>query len=192
MKAEIVVIGASLGGLHALEVVLGALPESFSLPIAVVQHRGQDSEERLVALLEKHTALSVCEPGDKDEIAPGRVHLAPCDYHLLIEAGGFGLSTEAPVCHARPSIDVLFESAANIYEDRVVGVILTGANQDGAQGAANIRKRGGLVVVQDPKTAESGTMPQAVLEATQVDHVLALAEIGPFLVELAVGNRTKR
>ena len=184
MKAEIVVIGASLGGLKALEVVLGALPKSFSLPIAVVQHRRQDSEERLVALLTKHVAIPVCEPDDKDELAPGRVYVAPSDYHLLVEAEGFGLSTDAPVCHARPSIDVLFESAASAYGNRTVGVILTGANQDGAEGATRIKERGGVMVVQDPKTAESAAMPRAVLEATDADHVLPLTEIGPFLAGL--------
>lgn len=178
---EIIVTGASLGGLHALKTVLGALPEAFPLPLVVVQHREKSSDDTLSVILRKATTLPVLEVEDKQDVLPGRVYLAPPDYHLLVEGGHFALSTDAPVWYARPSIDVLFESAADVYAERVIGVILTGANQDGAQGLAAIKRRGGLAVVQDPATAESRAMPAAAIAAVAVDAILPLGEIGPFL-----------
>ena len=135
MALELVVLGTSYGGLSALQVVLPALARDFPLPVVVVQHRGKDSDN-LCEFLQKHSALPLMEPNDKEAIAPGRVYLAPRDYHLLIEKDGFALSTEAPVGYARPSINVLFESAADVYRAHVVGVILTGANTEGARGLA--------------------------------------------------------
>ena len=181
---EIVVVGASLGGLHALQTLLAGLPAEFPVPLAVVQHRGSDPDGLLRTALQGHSALPVGEPEDKDAITPGRVYLAPVDYHLLVERGRFSLSTEGRVCHARPSIDVLFESAADAYGGRTVGVILTGSGRDGARGAARIKGAGGLVVVQEPATAESRYMPDAALTACAADHVLPLSEIAPFLTGL--------
>ena len=182
MAFELIVIGASLGGLQALETLLAGLPQAFPLPVVVVQHRHKDSSD-LVALLQKYSLLPVSEVEDKQEIRPGRVYLAPADYHLLIEAGHFALSLEAPVEYARPSIDVLFESAAEAYTERVIGVILTGASQDGARGLAKIKASGGLTVVQSPATAEGPAMPTAAIAATQVDRVLPLSEIALFLTQ---------
>jgi two-component system chemotaxis response regulator CheB len=183
-KYEIVVIGTSWGGLDALETLFGDLPADFSLPIAVVQHRGVQSTESLATTLRRHTSLPVREPQDKEAILPGYIYLAPPDYHLMVEQGAFVLSTEAPVLYARPSIDVLFESAADAYAERVIGVVLTGASQDGAEGAARIKARGGRVIVQAPETAVSPVMPTAAIHATKVDSILPLPEIGPMLASL--------
>jgi two-component system chemotaxis response regulator CheB len=168
MTPAVVVIGTSLGGLHALQVVLGGLPRGFALPIVIVQHRGKHPDDGLSRLLRAHCGLKVSEPLDKERIDPGHVYVAPADYHLLVERGFLALSTEAPVNYARPAIDVLFESAAQSYGGGVIGVVLTGANHDGAAGAARIQARGGRVLVQDPASAESGPMPLAALAATGV------------------------
>lgn len=183
MAVELVVVGTSYGGLAALQVVLPALARDFPLPVVVVQHRGKDSDN-LCEFLQKHSALPLLEPNDKEAIAPGHVYLAPRDYHLLVERDGFALSTEAPVGYARPSVNVLFESAADIYQAHTVGVILTGANADGARGLAKIKAYGGLCVVEDPASAESRGMPQAAIAATQVDAILPLQKIAPYLNQL--------
>jgi two-component system chemotaxis response regulator CheB len=179
-----VVIGASYGGLAALQILLSDLSPDFPLPVVIVQHRRKDGDDGLCEYLQKRSRLPLTEPNDKEKAEPGRVYLAPRDYHLLIEKSIFALSTESPVAFARPSIDVLFDSAADVYRERVVGVILTGANRDGAQGLAKIKSFGGLAVVQDPESAESRAMPEAAITATPVDRVLPLAGIAPFLNEL--------
>jgi two-component system chemotaxis response regulator CheB len=180
----IIVIGASLGGLRALSVLFAGLPADFPLPIAVAQHRHVDTNGSLSAILQLHSALAIVEVEDKQDIQPGQIYLAPSDYHLLVEPGGFALSTEAPVAYARPSIDVLFESAASAYGSRAIGIILTGASNDGARGLARIKQRGGLALAQEPATAESPVMPAAAIAAVKVDHILALTLIAPFLVDL--------
>jgi two-component system, chemotaxis family, protein-glutamate methylesterase/glutaminase len=182
-QSAIVVVGASLGGLSALQALLSDLPEAFPLPVVVAQHRAVDSADLLQKVLRRHSRLRVREPQDKEAIQPGRVYVAPADYHLLVEPGAFALSTQEIVCCARPSIDVLFESAADSYAEKVIAVILTGSNKDGARGAARVKACGGFLVVQEPHTAESPVMPEAVLAATRVDRVLPLAEIAPFLLE---------
>ncbi|HZT42602.1 MAG TPA: chemotaxis protein CheB [Chthonomonadaceae bacterium] len=184
MAFEIVVVGTSMGGLAALERLLAGLPPAFPLPLAVVQHRRAGSNGMLATLLRRCCALPVREPHDKEKIEAGRVYLAPADYHLLIEEGEFALSTEGPVRYSRPSIDVLFASAADTYGKDVIGVVLTGANDDGAQGAARIKAAGGLLIVQSPETAESAVMPRAALAAAAADKVLPLSEIAPCLVSL--------
>jgi two-component system chemotaxis response regulator CheB len=183
-KYEIVVIGCSMGGMHALQTIFGTLPREFSVPIAVVQHRYRTSNEGLPAFLRRHTKLNVVDTTDKEWIKPGTVYLAPANYHLLVERGELSLSVDEAVAYSRPSIDVLFESAADAYGAGVIGVVLTGANADGARGAARIKNRGGFVVAQDPATAESPAMPQAAIDATRVDRILPLDRVGPFLVEL--------
>jgi len=191
MAFELVVVGTSLGGLEALHVLLTALPKNFPASMAVVQHRHKNSENTLSFFLQQHSVLPLKEPEDKEVIVPGNVYLAPADYHLLVEPGSFALSTEAPVEYARPSIDVLFESAADAYTKRVIGVILTGSNQDGAQGLAKIKARGGFAVVQEPATAFSRSMPEAAIAATKVDWILPLSEIGPFVVNLVNGTEVR-
>jgi two-component system chemotaxis response regulator CheB len=189
----IVVVGTSFGGLAALQAVLPGLGRDFSLPVVVVQHRRKDADDGLCEFLERHSPLPLGEPNDKTRIEGGRVYLAPRDYHLFVEGDHFSLSTDPLVGFARPSIDVLFESAADSYGARSVGVVLTGASRDGARGLARVKEAGGLAVVQDPEEAESRAMPEAAAAATRVDRVLRLREIAPFLNDLcrqrAAGGR---
>ncbi|MDB4964651.1 MAG: chemotaxis protein CheB [Myxococcales bacterium] len=181
-KVQLVVIGTSMGGFRALESVLGGLSPDFPLAIAVVQHRGTDvAQSQLSRLLQLKCTLPVNECNDKEAIVGGRIYLAPSDYHLLVDEGRFALSVDERVYYARPSIDVLFESAADTYHQGVLGVLLTGASADGTRGAARIKQRGGTVLAQDPRTAESPVMPQAAISAGAVDHVLPLEEIGAYL-----------
>jgi two-component system chemotaxis response regulator CheB len=179
---ELVVVGASWGGLRAFGRLLEGLPEELDAPVVLVQHRSADADpgglERLLAL---HTARPVREATDKDRIEERHVYVAPPDYHLLVERGSFALSVDERLLHARPSIDVLFESAADTYGSGVVGIVLTGASADGAAGLRRIKERGGLAIVQDPAAAEQPTMPRAALAAAPADAVLQLDEIGPFL-----------
>jgi len=181
---DIVVIGTSMGGLSALQVVLGGLNSTFPVAIAVVQHRHKESGSTLSQFLHRQIKLPIKEAEDKDPLCPGQIYLAPSDYHLLVEPGYFSLSTDEPVSYARPSIDVLFESAADTYRDRTIGVILTGANQDGAQGLARIKAAGGVVIVQEPASAENNVMPQAAIDAAAIDRILPLTEIAAYLMHL--------
>jgi two-component system chemotaxis response regulator CheB len=180
MDSKLIVVGTSTGGLKALQTLLSSLPAEFPLPIAIVQHRGTDSES-LSEFLRQSSKLRVKEPEDKEPIETGTVYLAPRDYHLLIESGSFALSTESPVAYARPSIDVLFESAADEYKDRSIGVILTGANRDGARGLRKIKSHGGLTIVESPESAKCREMPDAAIALTTVDWILPLEEIGSCL-----------
>jgi two-component system chemotaxis response regulator CheB len=187
---ELIVMGASWGGLTALETVLRTLPREFGTPIAIAQHRAVDSGSgALSEMLSRHSGHEVCEPGDKDPIEAGRVYVAPPDYHLLVEPEGFALSTEGAVHYSRPAIDVLFDSAADVHGEHLAAVILTGANDDGAYGIRRVRRRGGMTIAQDPETAERSDMPAAAIATGAVQHVLPLEEIGPFLVDVAAGAR---
>lgn len=188
MAFQLVVIGTSLGGLNALKLLLGRLPTSFPVAVVVVQHRHKDSDHVLSSFLQQHIILPLKEVEDKDLLVPGQIYLAPPDYHLLVDGDYLALSTDEPVWFARPSIDVLFESAADCYGSKVIGVILTGANHDGAHGLAQIKAAGGVAIVQDPTTAECQIMPQAAIAATPVDAVLPLPEIAPYLIELCTAT----
>jgi two-component system chemotaxis response regulator CheB len=181
---EIVVVGTSWGGLSALRELIAGLPAAFALPIVIVQHRHRQSDHLLTSLLQDRTELCVAEVEDKAPIAPGSIYVAPADYHLLVEAGYFSLSTDDPVRFSRPSIDVTFQSAADTYAERSVGVVLTGANADGADGLKRIFDRGGLAFVQLPATAESPTMPAAALACVPKAKVLTIQEISRALVDL--------
>jgi two-component system, chemotaxis family, protein-glutamate methylesterase/glutaminase len=184
VSRELVAIGTSWGGLDALRRLLANLPDELDVPIAIAQHRGPGSVEGgLEAILQREIARPVHEVDDKDPIERLRVYLAPPDYHLLVERGSFALSTGERVQYARPSIDVLFESAADAYGEGVIGVILTGANEDGAAGLRRIAERGGTAVVQDPETAERRTMPDAAIAAAAA-VVLPLEEIAPYIASL--------
>ena len=180
-----IVIGGSLGGLKALRTVLRDLPASFPIPIAVVLHRHKDSDDSLIPLLQNEIQLTAREVVDKDSIQAGHVYISPSDYHLLVEPMYFSLSTDEPVQYARPSIDVLFESAADIFGPKAICIVLTGANRDGAQGAARIHRNGGIVIVQKPSTAESAVMPEAAIETVPEAEVRFLEEIGALLLKLA-------
>lgn len=184
MAYELIAIGTSLGGLSALKTLLRCLPREFPVALAIVQHRHRESDEALSFFLQKFTVLPVHEVEDKQRIQPGNIYLAPADYHLLVESGYFSLSVDEPVSYARPSIDVLLESAADAYADRVIGVLLTGANQDGVRGLLTLKARGGIAIVQDPGTAESPVLPAAAIAAVAVDLVLPLSQIAPRLVDL--------
>jgi two-component system chemotaxis response regulator CheB len=186
---EIIVVGTSWGGLLALSELVDGLPKAIRLPLVVVQHRHRDSDDLLAVLLQDHTALSVCEVEDKAPVEPGSVYIAPADYHLLFEGGTFALSTDAPVRYSRPSIDVSFESAADAYAERTVGVILTGANADGARGLKRIVDRGGLGLVQEPATAESSAMPEAAIRVVPRARVMTIPEIATTLGALPVAER---
>jgi two-component system chemotaxis response regulator CheB len=183
---EIVVVGTSWGGLSALRELIVGLPATLGVPVVVVQHRHRQSDHLLTTLLQDETSLCVCEVEDKAPMTPGNVYVAPADYHLLIEHGFFSLSTDEPVRFSRPSIDVTFQSAADTYGARAVGVVLTGANADGSQGLRRIVSRGGLALVQLPATAESPTMPQAALTAVPEARALTIAEIAAEIAVLPV------
>ena len=182
VSIRFVAIGVSLGGTHALRVLLPGLRANFPATLAVVFHRSKDSDESLIRLLQKNCAIKVEEAQDKTPILPGHVYVAPADYHLMVEDDHFALSTEGAISYARPSVDVLFESVAEAYGKNAAGVILTGAGRDGAQGIMEIKRAGGLTIVQAPETAECPDMPTAALATTKVDQVLALEQIAPFLV----------
>ena len=177
-----IAIGVSAGGVNALSIILPAFPEDFTMPVIVVQHRVPDSDDDLITHLNRQAPLLVKEAEIGERIGRGAIYIAPPDYHLLVEDDHtFSLSDDPPVNHARPSIDVLFESAADAYGKELVGVILTGANSDGALGLKCIKENGGMTIVQDPENAESACMPRAAIELVGPDHILALNEIGPFL-----------
>jgi len=182
---ELIAIGTSWGGLDALSRLLDGLHEAVHQPIVVAQHRSPESEDAMLQnLLQHHTRRLVSDPDDKTPVEPDHVYLGPPGYHLLVEDGHLALSTEAPVQFARPSIDVLFESVAEEYGRSAVGIVLTGANADGAAGLAAIKRHGGVAVVQDPTTAERRAMPDAAIAATQADAVLSLDDIPAFLYGL--------
>lgn len=180
-KDGIVVIGGSKGGIRALETLLACMPASFPRPVAVVLHRMPMVGDRLAAILQEHSRLPVREPEDKERIEPGRVYLAPADYHLLVEAGAFVLSVDEPVRYSRPSIDVLFESAADAYGEGVLAALLTGSNEDGTRGLAAVKRAGGETLVQDPETAEAPEMPRAAVAAGAAGRVLPLQAIAEYL-----------
>lgn len=185
MSYSVVAIGTSWGGLAALTKLLGDLPQDFAIPMVVVQHRSNDSERLLGQLLQDATDLRVCEIEDKDALTPGTVHLAPANYHVLIEEGYMSLTVEEPVRFSRPSIDVMLTSAADTYRAAAIGVVLTGANEDGARGLADIVKRGGRALVQDPKTAEIPIMPAAAIRAVPTAEVLSLDALASRLIEMS-------
>jgi two-component system, chemotaxis family, protein-glutamate methylesterase/glutaminase len=190
---ELVCIGASWGGLAAVGQVLTDLPEEIDLPIVIAQHRHPDSlEGTLAELLGLRVDRPVVDVEDKMPIERRHVYIAPRDYHLLVQRGSFALSVDERVQYSRPSIDVLFESAADAYGTAVIGIILTGANEDGAAGLAKIKRSGGVAVIQDPAGATRRTMPDAAIAATAADAILPLEEIGKFLYGLWVNPAAVR
>ena len=182
MRAGLVLIGTSLGGLRALDSLLSELPAKFPLPIVIIQHRDKTGRGLLAELLQRRTALVVKEAADKEPLLAGIALVAPPDYHLLIEDSHCALSLDAPVNFARPSIDVTFETAALSFGESCIAIILTGNNSDGARGAALIKKMGGTVLVQDPREAESPSMPKAAIEMVDPDHVLSIKSIASYLL----------
>lgn len=182
---QAVVAGVSAGGLEALKTLLSAIAADFTLALVIVQHLHPQQSGFLVEHLDKSCRLPVKEAEEKEAVNGGVVYLAPANYHLLIEKDKtFSLSTDEKVNYSRPSIDVLFETAAEAYGAGLIGVILTGASRDGAAGLRRIKEHAGLTVVQDPRTAEFPAMPLAALEESQVDHVLNIGRIGLLLCQL--------
>jgi len=187
---ELICVGASWGGIDAVGRLLFDLPAEVDVPVVVAQHRHVTSPPGgLADVLRLRIKRPVQDVEDKLPIEPGNVYLAPPDYHLLVQRGSFALSTEARVQFARPSIDVLFESAAYAYGPAVIGIILTGANEDGAAGLAQIKARGGVAVIQDPRGAARPTMPEAAIAATAADAILPLEDIGKFIYGACVGEK---
>lgn len=187
-RPQAVVVGCSTGAVHALRTLAAGLDARLPVPLVVVCHAGEDFDIELLAeLLRAQTPLAVTEARERHAPVPGAIHLAPAGYHLLIEADGcFGLSVDEPVCHCRPAVDVLFETAAHYYRQALVGVVLTGANDDGARGLAAIRERGGIAIVQDPADALATAMPEAALRRAGADHVTRLDAIAPLLNRLCL------
>jgi two-component system chemotaxis response regulator CheB len=184
---DLICIGASWGGLQAVGQVLADLPDEVDVPIAIAQHRSPDATDGALAeLLQTQIGRPVLDAIDKLPIEPRHVYIAPPDYHLLVEQSAFALSVDERIRFARPSIDVLFETAADAYGAGVIGIILTGANDDGAHGLARIKERGGVALVQDPEGATRRAMPDAAIAATVADAILPLEEIGKFVYGLCV------
>ena len=180
-----VLMGCSAGGLNALSVVLPSLPGTFPVPLVIVQHLSPRGMSRLHTILNGKCAIDVREAEEKLEPQPGTAYFAPPNYHLLLELDGtFSLSVDERVNFSRPAIDITFETAAELYRSALIGVVMTGASSDGSLGLARIKMLGGYAIVQDPKEAESPTMPQAALRAVQPDAVLLLRDIGPSLTRL--------
>ena len=181
-QSKAIVIGASAGAVDAMLLVLSKLPADFALPIIIVVHMPPDKESVLAELLRARSKIKVREAEDKEQIEAGTAYLAPPDYHLLVEQDGYlSLSSDEPVLYSRPSIDVLFETAADAYGEGLIGVILTGANSDGARGLKKIVEAGGTALVQDPNTAYATAMPEAAIKAAFSAEILNLEEIATYL-----------
>jgi two-component system, chemotaxis family, protein-glutamate methylesterase/glutaminase len=194
MPYDLIMVGSSLGGLKALQTLLSELSTSSHIPLVIVQHRDRDIDNGglLSYVLQKSTPRRLDEAVDKMPILHDRVYLAPADYHLLVENDRLVLSMEPPVAHARPSIDVAFETAARCYGPGCVGVILTGYGTDGAKGLAQVERRGGLAIVQAPASAEQPAMPNAAIANTRSPTILDLESIASFLIALeASGGQSK-
>jgi two-component system, chemotaxis family, protein-glutamate methylesterase/glutaminase len=186
-RVDAVVIGASAGGIEALNVLLPALLQYLRPPVFIVVHLPRDQPSMLADIFSKKCAVPVREAQDKETVASGTVYFAPTNYHLLIDRGPqLTLSADDLVHHSRPSVDVLFESAADIYKNRLLGVILTGANEDGASGLAAVHDAGGVTVVQRPDTARAPNMALSALKLRPADWVLTLDEIAAMLRTLDV------
>ena len=184
-RVDAIVIGASAGGVEALLTIFSDLKSGFGLPIIVVLHLPDERRSQLAEVFARRVRLPVKEVDDKELIAPGTLYFAAPGYHVSVERDySFSLSREERVHYSRPSIDYLFESAADAYQQRLAAILLTGANQDGAQGLATVKQSGGLTIIQNPEEALVSTMPQAALDRSQPDYILPLRGIGRLLVEL--------
>jgi len=186
-QAEAVVIGASAGALEALSVILPALPAEFGLPLIVVVHVPPDKRSMLAELFQAKCRIPVREAEDKEPISRGTVYFAPPDYHLLIEAEkSLSLSSDEPVLFSRPSIDVLFESAADAYGSALIAIILTGANHDGAKGMKAVAEAGGVPLVQNPDGAFASAMPEAAIQMCPGARIMSLDAIAAYLQDLGI------
>jgi two-component system chemotaxis response regulator CheB len=182
---DAIVVGASAGGVEALLKIFSGVRPGFRLPIITVLHVPEERRSQLAQVFQARLPIRVKEADDKEDIAPGTLYFAAPGYHLSVEADlSLSLSQEDRVFHSRPSIDILFESAADAYGKRLAGVLLTGANNDGAVGLSRIKLGGGMTVIQDPDHAQARAMPEAALALHEPDYLLPLNDIGQLLVEL--------
>lgn len=185
-----VVIGGSAGSFQGVVKILSHLPKNFPLPIIMCLHRLKHVRHGFVEALSLKSVVQVTEPHDKEAIRKGAVYLAPANYHLSVELGNyFALSTEEMVNNSRPAIDITLFTCAYVYKEKLIGILLSGANKDGALGMRSIKERKGLTIVQDPSECMIETMPKAALSATQIDHVLKVDQIIEFLCELEMHYR---
>ncbi len=188
-RIDAIVVGGSAGGVDALAVLLPALPATLRVPVIVVLHLPREKPSLLVDIFSRRCALPVQEAQDKAPIEPGTVYFAPADYHLLIDSGpSFALSVDEPVHFSRPSIDVLFETAADVYGENLLAMVLTGASQDGAKGLAAVHHAGGTTAVQQPAEAASPYMPESAIRTSPVDHVLPLTGLAQLIGTLVAGH----
>ena len=193
MKYEAVVIGVSAGGLRAMQILFSNIGKRFNLPIVVVQHLHPESEDYLAQMLSDYCPLRLKEADDKELIKNSTVYFAPANYHLLVSSDKtLTLNVDEKVNYCRPSVDVLFESAADVYGEHLIGIVLTGSNQDGAAGMKMIKEYGGLAIVQDPSTADVEVMPLSVINCIKVDHILSLEKIGKYLNNINKGKSKKK
>jgi two-component system, chemotaxis family, protein-glutamate methylesterase/glutaminase len=185
-RFKAIVMGISTGGIGTLKPLLGALPADFPLPLIIVQHLSRETGDKMALLLDGLCAIHVKEADEQEVPVGGTVYLAPANYHLLIEPdGSFGFSTDPPVNFSRPSVDVLFESAAEAFGRGLIGVVLTGAGSDGGDGLKRIKENGGIAVVQDPDDATAGSMPKHAIMSVTPDYVASLATLPQLFVKLA-------
>ncbi|QQS52322.1 MAG: chemotaxis protein CheB [Bacteroidota bacterium] len=185
MKYKAVIIGGSAGSFQVVTRILSSLDDKFPLPVLLCLHRLKHVRSGFVEALSLKSNIPIEEPLDKDSLRPGRAYLAPANYHMFVEmANRIALSTDEPINHSRPSIDLSFITAANAYRDKLVGIILSGANRDGAMGLKVVAEKGGLTIVQDPRECEVKTMTESALQLTKVDHVYTTEQIISFLSKL--------
>lgn len=188
-KYQAIVIGTSAGGLIALSSLLENLPVNYPIPIIIVQHRSKEPRDLLEEILQGKCKMKVKQADEKEKIESGFIYIAPPDYHLLIEKDfTFSLTADEAVLYSRPSIDVLFESAASVYKDKLIGIILTGANSDGANGLRRIAENNGLTIVQTPDDAQFSVMPLAAIATQKVNFILSLLKIQSFLLNISDKN----
>lgn len=185
-KAKVVVIGCSAGGFTLVFDIISKLPKNFPIPVIVVIHRSRKHKSSIEEILNNKSKVMVKVAGDKDQLKRGNVYFAPSDYHLLLEPDeSITLDCSEPVLFSRPSIDVTFESVADVFNDQMIAILLSGANSDGANGICYIHRKNGFIVVQDPESAEVRTMPEAAIAKCSADLILSNAEIFSFMENLA-------
>ena len=183
---QAIAIGVSAGGLHALTTLFEQLPADYPIPVMVIQHRSRDPKDLLEEVLQHKCKITIKQADEKEKIKSGFVYIAPPGYHLLVEQDRtFSLSSDEHVSFSKPSIDVLFESASEVFKKKLVGMILTGANNDGAAGISAVKKYGGLTIAQYPPEAQFPFMPQAAIDKGGVDCIWTLKQIQKFLLELS-------
>lgn len=179
-----IVIGTSAGGMYALIKILSKLPVNFPLPIAIVQHRAKDQKNLLEEILQSKCKIKIKQADEKEAIENGIVYIAPPDYHLFIEADEtFSLSADVPWLYSRPSIDILFESAAIVYKEKLIAILLTGASNDGSQGIVTVSNYGGLTIAQEPSEADFPDMPIAAIKTNKVHFIWTIGQINEYLLK---------